>query len=97
MSLLRDRELADESLDPEQRFYFALASYNAGPTGVRKLRELAARQGLDPNVWFGNVEKTALRSGYQETVLYVRNIRAYYIAYSLGWDIHLRRTKASGQ
>lgn len=97
MGLLRDRELADESLDPEQRFYFALASYNAGPTGVRKLRELAARQGLDPNVWFGNVEKTALRCGYQETVQYVRNIRAYYIAYSLGWDIHLRRTKASGR
>lgn len=97
MSLLRDRELADESLAPEQRFYFALASYNAGPAGVRKLRELAAKQGLDPNVWFGNVEKTALRCGYQETVQYVRNIRAYYIAYSLGWDIHRRRTEASGR
>lgn len=96
MSQMRDREMGQESLDPEQRFYFALAAYNAGPTRVRKLREQARGMGLDPNVWFGNVERAAMRSGLSNTVIYVRNIRAYYIAYSLGWDIHTRRVKASG-
>jgi len=95
MSQMRDHEVGDEVLDPEQRFYFALASYNAGPARIRKLREQARAQGLDPNVWFGNVERVAMRSGCQAPVIYVRNIRAYYIAYSLGWDIHLRRDKAS--
>lgn len=94
MGQLRDQEIGGGEVDPEQRFYFALAAYNAGPSRIRKLREQARREGLDPNVWFGSVERTALRSGLQTTVMYVRNIRAYYIAYSLSWDIHLRRVQA---
>ncbi|HWR04717.1 MAG TPA: transporter substrate-binding domain-containing protein [Humidesulfovibrio sp.] len=95
MSKMRDEETSGDGLDPEQRFYFALASYNAGPARVRKLREQARSEGLDPDVWFGSVERVALRQGCQGAVVYVRNIRAYYIAYSLSWDIHLRRVKAS--
>jgi len=38
---------------------FAFASYNAGLTRVRKLRAEAGERGLDPNVWFHNVEYIA--------------------------------------
>lgn len=96
MSKMRDEETGG-SLDPEQRFYFALAAYNAGPARVRKLREQTRAEGQDPDVWFGSVERVAMRQGCQGAVVYVRNIRAYYIAYSLSWDIHLRKNKATGR
>lgn len=95
MSKMRDEETGGENLDPEQRFYFSLAAYNVGPAKVRRLREQARAEGLDPNVWTDNVERAAMRHGCEGAVVYVRNIRAYYIAYSLSWDIHLRRRDAS--
>ena len=39
--------------------------------------------GLDPNVWFENVEQAAARIVGQETVQYVGNIYKYYVAYTL--------------
>jgi hypothetical protein len=42
--------------------------------------------GLDPNVWFGNVELAAAKTVGQEPVQYVRNILKYYIAYALVRD-----------
>jgi membrane-bound lytic murein transglycosylase MltF len=62
---------------------FAFASYNAGPGRVRQLRREAAKRGLDPNVWFQNVEYVAAEKVGQETVTYVSNIYKYYIAYHL--------------
>ena len=62
---------------------FAFASYNAGPGRIRQLRREAAKRGLDPNVWFQNVEYVAAEMIGQETVTYVRNIYKYHIAYSL--------------
>lgn len=54
-----------ESFEPElpfkHRVRFALASYNAGPHHVADARALAKEMGLDPNKWFGNVEKAMLR------------------------------------
>ena len=38
-----------------------LASYNAGPGRIRQLRKETARRGLNPNVWFGNVERIVVR------------------------------------
>lgn len=64
------------------RFDFALASYNAGPARVAQWRKKAAAQGLNPNLWFGNVEYIA----YRETVRYVGNVNKYYIAYRLSVD-----------
>ena len=32
---------------------------HAGPGRVRQLRREAEKQGLDPNVWFNNVERVA--------------------------------------
>ena len=43
----------------------------------------AAKRGLDPNVWFQNVEYVAAEKIGQETVTYVSNIYKYYIAYRL--------------
>jgi membrane-bound lytic murein transglycosylase MltF len=62
---------------------FAFASYNAGPGRIRQLRLEAAKRGLDPNVWFQNVEYVAAEKIGQETVTYVSNIYKYYIAYRL--------------
>jgi len=46
-------------MDPLNKGLFTFASYNAGPGRVRQLRREAAARGLDPNVWFGNVEQIA--------------------------------------
>ena len=42
-----------------------------------------ARRGLDPNVWFHNVEYVVAEKIGAETVTYVSNIYKYYIAYRL--------------
>jgi membrane-bound lytic murein transglycosylase MltF len=59
---------------------FAFASYNAGPARVISLRKKAAKMGLDPHVWFHNVEVVAAKEIGRETVQYVSNIYKYYIA-----------------
>lgn len=73
----------DPAIDERNRVLFAFAAYNAGPGNLRKFRRLAQEQGLDPNVWFGNVEHAAAQIVGRETVQYVTNIYKYYIAYSL--------------
>ncbi len=62
---------------------FAFAAYNAGPGRINQLRKEAAAKGLDPNVWFDNVERVAAERIGRETVQYVSNIYKYYIAYTL--------------
>ena len=62
---------------------FALASYNAGPARVRGLRKKAQAAGLDPNVWFRNVELVAAKDIGRETCDYVSNIFKYYTAYKV--------------
>jgi membrane-bound lytic murein transglycosylase MltF len=83
LRFVMDRYFADPSLTPLDRTLFALASYNAGPARVARLRAEARESGLDPNVWFGNVEIVAARRVGAETVDYVRNIYKYYLAYRL--------------
>ncbi|MEO7773906.1 MAG: hypothetical protein ABIT36_09610 [Steroidobacteraceae bacterium] len=46
----------------------------------------AKEAGLDPNLWFDNVERIAAREIGRETVQYVSNIDKYYIAYTLVQD-----------
>jgi len=77
------RQMGGAALDEQNRTLFAFAAYNAGPTRVAALRTEAAKLGLDPNQWFNNVEVVAARRVGQETVLYVRNIYKYYVAYKL--------------
>ncbi|MGH8624770.1 MAG: transglycosylase SLT domain-containing protein [Gammaproteobacteria bacterium] len=89
---LMDEYLGNEPLDDLNKGFFTLASYNAGPTRIRQLRREAARRGLDPNVWFGNVERIASERIGRETVSYVSNIFKYYIAYRLVAEEEQRRS-----
>jgi membrane-bound lytic murein transglycosylase F len=90
------RERFPKRLDPDEQLWFALAGYNAGQGHVRDARRLAQRLGLDPDIWFDNVEQAMLkleepeyskqaRHGYvrgREPVQYVREIRDRFRAYS---------------
>jgi len=89
-----DRYLKDEPMDRLNKALFAFASYNAGPGRIDQLRREAAKQGLDPNVWFNNVEIVAARRIGGETVQYVSNIYKYYIAYKLITEAEEERAKA---
>ena len=80
---LMDVYFADPELDELNRTLLAFAAYNAGPGRIQRLRQAAARRGLDPNVWFNNVELLAAEQIGPETVSYVANIYKYYIAYTL--------------
>lgn len=83
LRFLRDRYFSDPEIDPIDQTLFSFAAYNAGPAKVAKLRSEAGSSGLDPNVWFGNVEHVAARRIGRETVQYVANIAKYYVAYRL--------------
>ena len=90
-----DRYYKDEPMDDVNKLLFAFASYNAGPARVKELREKAEKMGLDPNVWFGNVEIAAAKSIGRETVQYVRNIYKYYITYQMA--VNQVEKKQTGQ
>jgi membrane-bound lytic murein transglycosylase MltF len=91
-----DKHLDITNLDEQNRTLFAIAAYNAGSGRIAQLRAEAAQKGLDPNVWFNNVEVIASRRVGQETVVYVRNIYKYYVAYKLQLDtLEARRAAAA--
>jgi len=96
MGRLMARYAKTPDISKEDRFFLALASYNAGPGRVGKYRKRAVKLGYDPNRWFGNVEKVALRSGNLETVMYVRNILNYTMAYKSAYERSLRRRDVKG-
>ncbi|MGB8435766.1 MAG: lytic transglycosylase F [Burkholderiales bacterium] len=83
MRTILDTYFADAKMDELNRNLFAFASYNAGPTRVSGLRKEAEKRGLDPDVWFGSVERIAAEKIGRETVQYVSNIYKYYVAYKL--------------
>ena len=82
-------------ISARDRIRFALASYNCGPGHVYDARDLATEMGLDPNRWFGNVEKAMVllskpeiakkvRYGYcrcEEPINYVTQIQNRYDHY----------------
>ena len=86
LAFLRDRYFSDPQITPKNRLALSWAAYNAGPANVLKMRRKAEKMGLDPNVWFGNVELAAAKTVGREPVQYVRNILKYYIAYALVRD-----------
>jgi hypothetical protein len=83
MRFLMDRYYSDSEMEGIQQWLFALASYNAGPAKIQRLRKQAAAEGYNPNVWIDNVELIAARKIGRETVTYVRNVFKYYVAYRL--------------
>ena len=83
MRWMMDQYYEKEPMTKLDKALFAFASYNAGAGRIAALRKDAAKRGLDPNVWFQNVEYVAAEKIGQETVTYVSNIYKYYIAYRL--------------
>ena len=92
-----DRYFKDAPMDPVDKMLFAFASYNAGPAKIARLRKEAKAAGLDPNVWFNNVERIAAKRIGRETVQYVSNIFKYYVAYKLVDDERQERERAKEQ
>jgi membrane-bound lytic murein transglycosylase MltF len=80
---IEDQYFDDPKLDRLNKTLLTFASYNAGPTRIAKLRQQARGEGLDPNLWFNNVELIVAKSIGQETVTYVSNVYKYYVAYKL--------------
>lgn len=91
MRMMVDRYYAKESMDELNKVFFAFAAYNAGPGRVRQLRREAEARGLDPNVWFNNVERIASERIGRETVTYVSNIYKYYVTYLLIQGEYIQR------
>lgn len=89
-----DRYYKDEPMDQLNKGLMTLASYNAGPGRMRQLRRETAARGLNPNVWFGNVERVVSERIGRETVTYVSNIYKYYVAYRLASESQRLRTEA---
>ena len=83
MRWMIDQYYEKEPMTKLDKALFAFASYNAGAGRITQLRKEAAKRGLDPNVWFQNVEYVVAEKIGQETVTYVSNIYKYYIAYRL--------------
>jgi len=94
MRFMIDQYYKDEPMDELNKGLFAFASYNAGPNRIRQLRKEAAARGLDPNVWFNNVERVVAEKIGRETVTYVSNIYKYYIAYTLVMQERQEKEKA---
>ena len=81
MAFLKERYFSGPELDELNGSLLALASYNAGPGRIRRLRREAAERGYDPNLWFDNVEVIVAEQVGRETVQYVSNIFKYYLTY----------------
>ena len=94
MRFVRNEFFEDQPMDDLNKGLFTFASYNAGPGRIRQLRREAEKRGLNPNIWFGNVERIASERIGRETVTYVSNIYKYYVAYRLITEERERREAA---
>ncbi len=81
LAYLRENYFNDAGMSPADQVDFSLAAYDAGPGKIISLRQKAGHLGLDPNKWFFNTERVALKEMGRETVQYVANINKYFIAY----------------
>jgi membrane-bound lytic murein transglycosylase MltF len=97
MANLMDMYFTDAKFDEENRTLFAFASYNAGPANISKVRMRAMTEGVNPDVWFNQVEHVAASAIGQEPVRYVRNVFKYYVAYKLAQQTETERAEAIEQ
>ena len=94
MRFLIDEYFNTPEIDTLNRHLFALAAYNCGPGRVAQLRKKAKARGLNPNLWFDNVEIIAAQEIGRETVQYVSNIYKFYTSYrALNYYISQRGIK----
>jgi membrane-bound lytic murein transglycosylase MltF len=94
---LMTRYFKDAQFDAQNRALFAFAAYNAGPGRIQQMRKLAEQRGLDPDVWFNNVEIVTAEKVGIETTTYVRNIFKYYVTYKLAVAQEAARREAIEQ
>jgi membrane-bound lytic murein transglycosylase MltF len=94
MRFMMDQYYKDEPMDELNKALMTFASYNAGPNRIRQLRAETKARGLDPNLWFNNVEQVVSEKIGRETVTYVSNIFKYYVAYTLVAAERQERAKA---
>ena len=94
MRFMMDQYFKDEPMDDVNKMLMTFAAYNAGPGRIRQLRRETEKRGLNPNLWFNNVERIASERIGRETVTYVSNIYKYYITYRLVTDQLNRREAA---
>jgi membrane-bound lytic murein transglycosylase MltF len=94
---MEEQYYKNEPMDTLNKALFAFAAYNAGPNRIDQFRKLAAKRGLNPNVWFNNVELIAAEKIGRETVTYVSNIYKYYLAYQLVVEEEQQRREAVDQ
>lgn len=94
MRFMIDTYFNNEKIIKSEKLLFALAAYNCGPNRVRKYQRIAKEKGLNPYVWFENVEKIAMENNALETVQYVRNISSLYISYQNAYNLQLKKDKA---
>ena len=90
LKFIRDDYFKSDPMNPLNKTLMTLAAYNAGPGRIKQCRQLAADMGLNPNVWFKNVEYAVAKKVGAETVGYVSNIYKYY----LGWKLMTEREAA---
>lgn len=81
MDFILERYYQSEDIDEVNKLYFALASYNAGPSRIKRMRKLATEQGFNGDEWFNNVEVIVRKKIGLEPVVYVGNISRYYTIY----------------
>jgi membrane-bound lytic murein transglycosylase MltF len=94
MRWMIDQYYEKEPMTKLDKALFAFASYNAGAGRISQMRQVAAKRGLDPNVWFHNVEYVTAEKIGEETVTYVANIYKYYIAYKLIMEARAEKAQA---
>ncbi len=78
-----DTSFAGDAVDDLNKTLFAFAAYNAGPNRIVRLRGATQERGLDPDIWFGNVELLVAQKVGAQPVTYVSNIFKYYVAFKL--------------
>ena len=83
----------DPEIAREEAYALALAAYNAGPTRISRIRRQAASRGLDPKIWFGEVEALVAREVGVEPVDYVENIFEFSIRIQMQQRIREERRR----
>jgi membrane-bound lytic murein transglycosylase MltF len=70
-------------MSEDDRMRMAMAAYNAGPRTLINARNRAVKMGLDPMLWFRNVEIALLTMRKTEPVKYVSEINQRYVSYQM--------------
>ena len=67
----------------EEKNRITLAAYNAGPGTLKKARDMTKKLGLNPNIWYENLEVGFVYIKKLEPVKYVSEISKRYLSYKL--------------